>query len=292
MLAFPFLFASLAAFRPCGPALSPESWRHPGYFSYCFQPCVCDWFSCVWSLQDLEGLGDALLVTTAAATVHMKGDLSKHAAAASAAAVLLPELFEGLLECFDGDISCLVGKFVLMRQEVLVGGFAGFESLFASFCAPFAAARKLLFYKLSKPAAAAFEAFGYFRTLDVIFAVVVGSFVILLMLHFFGGCFALFDEYICIPGGLTPKEEKVLEAILFTFVSLRQSGQVDYSPDNDQGSGEHGIVSSLPVGLGQASGRVDVPDDAKIAGAAAIEGTLHSGPGSLGGQNSVFSEGS
>ena len=52
---------------------------------------VCDWFSCVWSLQDLEGLGDALLVTPAAATVCMEGDLSKHAAA-SAVAVLLPAL--------------------------------------------------------------------------------------------------------------------------------------------------------------------------------------------------------
>ena len=48
-----------------------------------------------------------------------------------------------------------------------------------------------------------------------------------------------------------------------------------------KGFGEHGIVSSLPEGLGQASGRVDVPDDAKIAAAAAIEGTLRSGPGSL-----------
>ena len=109
---------------------------------------------------------------------------------------------------------------------------------------------------------------------------VVGSFVILLMLLLVGGCFALVHEYICIPGGLTPKE-KVLEAILFPFVSLRQSGQVDSSPDYDQGSGKHGMVSSLPVGLGQASGRVDVPDDAKIAAAAAIEGTLRSGPGSL-----------
>ena len=39
--AFPFLFASpasvVAAFRPCGLALSPESWRHPGYFSCCFR---------------------------------------------------------------------------------------------------------------------------------------------------------------------------------------------------------------------------------------------------------------
>ena len=206
--------------------------------------------------------------------------MSKHAAAACAAAVLLPPLFEGSQGCFDGDISCLVGKFVLMRQEVLVGGFAGFESLFVSFCAPFAAAIKLLFQEMSKPAAAAFEAFGYLRTLHGDFAVLVGTFVILLLLHFLEGCFAFFDEYICIPGGLTPKE-KVLEAILFPFVSLRKNGQVEYSPDYDQGSGKHGIVSSLPEGLGQASGRVDVPDDAKIAAAAAIEGTLRSGPGSL-----------
>ena len=41
------------------------------------------------------------------------------------------------------------------------------------------------------------------------------------------------------------------------------------------------IVSSLPEGLVQASGRVDVPDDAKFEAAAAIEGTLRSGPGSL-----------
>ena len=108
-------------------------------------------------------------------------------------------------------------------MKSLVGGFAGFESLFVSFCAPFAAARKLLFNEMSKPAAAAFEAFGYLRTLDVDFAVLVGSFVILSMLLLLGGCFALFDEYICIPGGLTPKEEKILEAILFPFVSLRQS---------------------------------------------------------------------
>ena len=41
-----------------------------------------------------------------------------------------------------------------------------------------------------------------------------------------------------------------------------------------KGSGEHGIVSSLPEGLGQASGRVDVPDDAKVEAAAAFGSTL------------------
>ena len=66
-------------------------------------------------------------------------------------------------------------------------------------------------------------------------------------------------------------------------LSLQASGPVTANIDESlvKGSGEHGIVSSLPVGLGQASGRVDVPDDAKIAAAAAIEGALRSGPGSL-----------
>ena len=71
--AFPFPCASLAsvvaAFRPCGLALSPVSWRHPGYFSYCFQPCVCVWFSCEWDFQDLDGLGDALRITPAAGCI-------------------------------------------------------------------------------------------------------------------------------------------------------------------------------------------------------------------------------
>ena len=65
--------------------------------------------------------------------------------------------------------------------------------------------------------------------------------------------------------------------------SLQASGFVTADIDESliKGSGEHGIVSSLPEGLGQASGRVDVPDDAKIAAAAAIEGALRFGPGSL-----------
>ena len=58
--------------------------------------------------------------------------------------------------------------------------------------------------------------------------------------------------------------------------SLQASGFVsaDIGESLIKGSGEHGIVSSLPEGLVQASGRVDVPDDAKIAAAAAIEGTI------------------
>ena len=64
-------------------------------------------------------------------------------------------------------------------------------------------------------------------------------------------------------------------------LSLQASGSVIANIDESlvKGSGEHGIVSSLPVGLRQASGRVDVPDDAKFA--ATIEGTLRSGPGCL-----------
>ena len=135
-----------------------------------------------------------------------------------------------------------------------------------------------LFNELSKLAAAALQALGYLWTLGVVYAVIGGPFVFLQLV---GGCFALFHEYICIPGGLNPKG-KVLETfLLFPFVSLRKNGQVDYTPDCDQGSGKHGIVSSLPEGLGQASGRVDVPDDAKFEAAAAFGGTLRSWPGNL-----------
>ena len=74
--AVPFPRASLApvvaAFRPYGLALSLESWRHPGSL-YCFQPCLCVSISCVWDVQDLEGLVDALLATSEAATVYIKG---------------------------------------------------------------------------------------------------------------------------------------------------------------------------------------------------------------------------
>ena len=47
-----------------------------------------------------------------------------------------------------------------MRQEVLVGGFAGLEGLFVTFCALFAAAIKLLFHEMSKPAAATIKRLG------------------------------------------------------------------------------------------------------------------------------------
>ena len=211
--AFPFLFASpvsvVAAFCPCGPALSPESWRHSGYFSYCFQPCVCDGFSCVWRMQDLEGLGDALLGTPAAATVYMECDSSKHAAAASAAAVLLTGLFAGLFDCLDSDIFCLVDVTVHVKQEALVGLFM-----------LFAAAPLFLFNEFSKLAAAALKALEYLWTLGVVYTVVDGAFVFSQLV---GGCFALFHEYICIPGGLNPKG-KVLEAfLLFPFVGGRST---------------------------------------------------------------------
>ena len=74
-----------------------------------------------------------------------------------------------------------------MMLKVLVGGFAGLESHFATFCAPLAAARKLLFHEKSKPEATASEAaFGYPRTQDGDCAVSVGFYMILLLLHFLG----------------------------------------------------------------------------------------------------------
>ena len=73
--------------------------------------------------------------------------------------------------------------------------------------------------------------------------------------------------------------------------SLQVSVSVTANIDDSlvKGSGEHGIVSSLPEGLGQAFGRVDVPDDAKIEAAAAFAGTLRSRPGSLDALGSVRS---
>ena len=56
-----------------------------------------------------------------------------------------------------------------------------------------------------------------------------------------------------------------------------------------QGSGEHGAVSSLPVGMGHASGRVDVPDGTKFGAAAACLGTFRSRPGKLDALGSVQS---
>ena len=103
--AVPFPRASPAsvvpAFRPCGPALSPESWRHPGYL-YCFQPCSCVSISCVRDVQDLEGLVDALLATPAAATVYMDCKRDKLVPAAAAAAF-------DVLDFCDGDFVDSVG---------------------------------------------------------------------------------------------------------------------------------------------------------------------------------------
>ena len=56
----------VAEFLPCGPALSPESWRQPGYCSQPRMLCRCFWG--MWGLvtprddQGLEGLVGASLV--------------------------------------------------------------------------------------------------------------------------------------------------------------------------------------------------------------------------------------
>ena len=111
--AVPFPRASLAsvvaAFGPCGPAFSLESWRHPGYFSSCFQPCFCVAISCVWDVQDLEGLVDALLGTPAAATMYMDCKRNKFVAAAASAAF-------DVLDFCDGDFVDLVGDLALFSS--------------------------------------------------------------------------------------------------------------------------------------------------------------------------------
>ena len=69
----------------------------------------------------------------------------------------------------------------------------------------------------------------------------------------------MFDE--CLHSCRSNPKRKKFGSNFFPSVSLRQS---DCSPDCEQGSSEHGIVNSLTEGLGQATGPVDVPDDAKI----------------------------
>ena len=68
--------------------------------------------------------------------------------------------------------------------------------------------------------------------------------------------------------------------LFFRRYCCQASGCVIADGDEElvQGSGEQGAVSSLPVGLGQVSGRVDVPDGAKIEAAATIPGTFRFWP--------------
>ena len=86
------------------------------------------------------------------------------------------------------------------------------------------------------------------------------------------------DVFLCMPGGRHPKQHKVFEASLFC-TSPKLCCQVDYYSVFDQGSGKHGALSSLPVGMGQPSGRVDVPDGTKIEAAAASLDTFRFRPG-------------
>ena len=109
---------------------------------------------------------------------------------------------------------------------------------------------------------------------------------------FFEGAFELASISSClVSGGLwfsglagQPQEAKDNDFKEYSrSSSLQASVSVTANIDDSlvKGSGEHGIVSCLPEGLGHASGRVDVPDVAKIEAAAAFAGTLRSRPGSL-----------
>ena len=292
-----FLSASpasvVAASRSCGSALL-VSWLCSGT---CFQPCL--WFIRQRiDVADLEGLWGAC-GALAAASVYMFRNLSKPAAAAA-----LASAFEFTV-VLVGDLLCLVGAFAVSfvleiwsaaaitylfckesmlaaaafastfpvalvgKSESLVGAFVDLSFLGAGS----AAATGLCSLMRWVPAAASSVAFALSETFAEL-AVLVGT------LKFVGFVFTAPSVYLCLLRGRSPKEEKVFYGPIFC-TSQKQSCQVESSPDYDQGSGKHGIVSSLPEGLGQASGRVDVPDDAKFEAAAAFGGTLRSGPGSL-----------
>ena len=103
------------------------------------------------------------------------------------------------------------------------------------------------------------------------------------------GVFAeVFQLFLCRSGGRTPKAKDAKD-VFIPFFSQTCCCQVDQ--DHAQGSGEHGAVTSLPVGLGQASGRVDVPDGAKIEAAAASSGASRFRPWNAGALREVESKG-
>ena len=94
---------------------------------------------------------------------------------------------------------------------------------------------------------------GLLVVLDGVFTVSDGvSFVLV-------GALFWFVVYLCLLGGRPPKEEKVF-CLPICSTSLKQSCHFECYPVLVQGSGEHGAVSSLLVRVGQASGRVDLPD--------------------------------
>ena len=95
--------------------------------------------------------------------------------------------------------------------------------------------------------------------------------------------FVGFSECLWFLAGPSQKAKEFVSHGNSRSLSLQAPGSVTANIDDllVQGSGEHGTVSSLPVGLGQASGRVDVPDGAMIEAAAAFAGTLRSRPGKL-----------
>ena len=218
-----------------------------------------------WDVQDLEGLGDAVQVTPAAATGVYGLQVEQACGSSSGRWV------HGFC---DGDFA------------VLVGG-SGVTALLVT---P-AAAMVYVCWKWSKLAvaatAAAHEVCGYCHCDS---AFLVGVFMLTLLVVLDGVCmltlqtildggFAVLegfmfvlDVYLCLLGGRSPREDKVFEASVF-FICPRQSCQVDCCRVHDQGTCERGAVSRLLTGVGQASGRVDVPNGTKIEAAAASQGT-------------------
>ena len=309
-----FLSASrasvVAASRSCGSALL-VSWLCPGT---CFQPCL--WFirQCI-DVADLEGLWGAS-GALAAASVYMFHDLSKPAAAAAlASAFEFTAVLVGDLLCLVGAftvpfvseiwLAAGVLNYVHVSDGVcaLVGAFWCLDGDIGVYCSSSSSTAAVCISSLC-----AFVGISPFLE-GILAHVLVGVYSICgcnssgtgMVPHSSCSAFAcdfpLFDgviEFACVLsilklGGLWflagpfQKAKEFVSRGNSRSLSLQASGPLTANIDESlvKGSGEHGIVSSLPEGLGQASGRVDVPDDAKIAAAAAIEGTLRSGPGSL-----------
>ena len=186
---------------------------------------------------------------------------------------MYPDLVDWVRVLLDGDFAVLVGVPRFTMQVFLDGDFVVLVGVLAFWT------QGLLDGDFAVLVGVPRFTMQVFLDGDIAVSVGVLAFWMQGLLHddiaVLVGAFSAFvvELFLCCAGGRSPKE-KVLEATLFfSTVSQSQSCQVDYIQDHDQGSGEHGAVSSLPAGLGQASGRVDVPDGTKIEAAAQSPGT-------------------
>ena len=193
----------------------------------------------------------------------MTGELSKHAAAACAAAFDLPDFCDGGFVDLVGDLAfsssedCSAAAFVYEYCECgklaeaaaaamiwLLELFEGYflflvgDSVLTSLLVLAVAALRYVFCKFGKLAAAAFAAARNANgCLDFIYSELVGVFLLGLLVLLVGvftvldgdcavlaGALFLFYFYLCLPGGRSPKEESLLWTHFLYISEAKLSG--------------------------------------------------------------------